>query len=77
MSLIEISGGLKDQIKLRARLKRQAGEDEAYFLSALVVFRREVGRLPLALTGGLRSRACHGKRPGPRGGHGGDVPPTD
>ena len=58
VSLIEISGGLKDQIKLRARLKRQAGEDEAYFLSALVVFRREVGRLPLALTGGLRSRAA-------------------
>jgi 2,4-dienoyl-CoA reductase-like NADH-dependent reductase (Old Yellow Enzyme family) len=55
VNLIEISGGIKDQIKLRNRLKRQAGESEAYFLPALDAFRREVGHLPLALTGGLRS----------------------
>lgn len=55
-SLIEISGGIKDQIKLRARLKRQAAGDEAYFLPALDAFREQVGGVPLALTGGLRTR---------------------
>ena len=56
--LIEISGGIKDQIKLRARLKRQAGAAEAYFLPALAAFRAAVGETPLALTGGFRTRAA-------------------
>ncbi|MCB2227069.1 MAG: NADH:flavin oxidoreductase [Desulfarculaceae bacterium] len=56
--LIEISGGIKDQIKLRARLKRQVGEAEAYFLPALAAFRAAVGGVPLAITGGLRTRAA-------------------
>ena len=55
VGLIEISGGIKEQIKLRKQLERAAGGSEAYFLPALAAFRREVGRLPLALTGGLRS----------------------
>lgn len=54
--LIELSGGVKEQAKLRNRLRREAGEREAYFLPALRAFRSAVGEVPLALTGGLRSR---------------------
>lgn len=55
VDLIEISGGLKDQITLRARLKHEAGDLEAYFHNALAPFRRSLGTAPLALTGGIRS----------------------
>jgi 2,4-dienoyl-CoA reductase-like NADH-dependent reductase (Old Yellow Enzyme family) len=54
--LIELSGGVREQAKLRNRLRREAGEREAYFLPALEAFRKSVGGTPLALTGGLRSR---------------------
>ncbi len=55
VNLIEMSGGLKDQIHLRARLKREAGSGEAYFFPALAAFRQAAGKTPLAMTGGLRS----------------------
>ncbi|MBU1275685.1 MAG: NADH:flavin oxidoreductase [Proteobacteria bacterium] len=55
-SLIELSGGVKEQAKLRNQLRREAGEREAYFLPALEAFRSAVDDTPLALTGGLRSR---------------------
>lgn len=53
--LIEMSGGLKDQIRLRARLKKEAGPREAYFYKAIGLFRQAVGATPLAITGGARS----------------------
>jgi len=31
VDIIELSGGLKDQIKLRAKLKKEAGAGEAVF----------------------------------------------
>lgn len=55
VDLIEISGGMKDQIQLRARLKRQAGDGEAYFGHAVAEFRKRLGDKPLAVTGGIRS----------------------
>ncbi|MBU4275536.1 MAG: NADH:flavin oxidoreductase [Proteobacteria bacterium] len=55
-ALIELSGGVKEQAKLRNQLRREAGEREAYFLPALEAFRSAVGDTPLALTGGMRSR---------------------
>ncbi|MBI5583045.1 MAG: NADH:flavin oxidoreductase [Deltaproteobacteria bacterium] len=55
VNLIEMSGGLQDQIRLRARLKKEAGPREAYFYSAVAPFRRAVGTTPLAITGGIRS----------------------
>ncbi len=58
VSLIEMSGGIKDQIRLRAKLRREAGEAEAYFLPALEAFRAQAPDTPLALTGGLRSPAA-------------------
>ncbi|BEQ14579.1 NADH:flavin oxidoreductase [Desulfoferula mesophila] len=57
-ALIELSGGVKEQVKLRNRLRRETGEREAYFLPALKDFRAAVGDTPLALTGGLRSRGA-------------------
>lgn len=56
VNLIEMSGGLKDQIRLRARLSQEAGHREAYFFQTLAPFRQAVGDTPLALTGGIRSR---------------------
>lgn len=56
-NLIEISGGVKDMLQLRARLKRRAGEKEAYFLDAVETFRKAIGDNALALTGGIRSLA--------------------
>ena len=56
VSLIELSGGVKEQAKLRNQLRREAGEREVYFLPSLAAFRAAVGSTPLALTGGLRSR---------------------
>jgi 2,4-dienoyl-CoA reductase-like NADH-dependent reductase (Old Yellow Enzyme family) len=50
-----MSGGLKDQIRLRARLKKEAGDREAYFSDALPFFRKALIRTPLAITGGIRS----------------------
>ena len=55
VDLIELSGGIKEQIKLRARLRDEAGPAEAYFLPALGAMRQAVGDTPLCLTGGLRS----------------------
>ncbi len=55
VNLIEMSGGLKDQIRLRARLKKEAGDREAYFSSALPFFRKALNGTPLAITGGIRS----------------------
>lgn len=55
VDLIEISGGMKDQIKLRARLKHEAGDREVYFRKAIEPFRRLLGTTPLAVTGGIRS----------------------
>jgi 2,4-dienoyl-CoA reductase-like NADH-dependent reductase (Old Yellow Enzyme family) len=55
VDLIEMSGGVKEQIALRARLRKEAGEREAYFAAALGAFRDAVGSAPLALTGGIRS----------------------
>lgn len=55
VDLVEISGGMKDQIQLRARLKQQAGNGEAYFGSAIAEFRKRLGNKPMAVTGGIRS----------------------
>lgn len=55
VDLIEISGGLKDQVKLRSRLKRKAGCGEAYFRYAVKPFKEAVGEKALAVTGGIRS----------------------
>lgn len=55
VDLIELSGGVKDQIKLRARLKKEAGHKEAYFRNAIKPFREAIGNKALAITGGIRS----------------------
>jgi 2,4-dienoyl-CoA reductase-like NADH-dependent reductase (Old Yellow Enzyme family) len=55
VDLIEMSGGIKEQIKLRAKLKKEAGAKETYFSGAIPPFREAVGDLPLAVTGGIRS----------------------
>jgi 2,4-dienoyl-CoA reductase-like NADH-dependent reductase (Old Yellow Enzyme family) len=55
IDLIEVSGGVKEQIKLRRELKKNAGEQEAYFRDAIKPFRKAVGNKALAITGGIRS----------------------
>jgi 2,4-dienoyl-CoA reductase-like NADH-dependent reductase (Old Yellow Enzyme family) len=55
VDLIEVSGGVKEQIKLRSKLKKKAGEKEAYFRDAIIPFRKAIGNKPLAITGGIRS----------------------
>lgn len=56
VDLIEMSGGIKDQMKLRPKLKKEAGRKEAYFRNAIPRFREAVGdRTALVHTGGLRS----------------------
>lgn len=56
VDLIEMSGGIKDQIKLRPKLKKEAGQKEAYFRNAIPRFREAVGeKTALVHTGGLRS----------------------
>lgn len=55
VDLIELSGGLKDQMKLRANLRQQAGIKEAYFREAIPRFRAAIDDAPLAITGGIRS----------------------
>lgn len=56
LDLIEMSGGIIEQIKLRTSLKKQAGLREAYFRDAIPRFREAVGeKTALAITGGLRS----------------------
>lgn len=57
VALIELSGGLKDQIKLRAKLRQEAGSKEAYFRGAIPRFRAAINDTPLAITGGIRSMA--------------------
>lgn len=55
VDLIELSGGLKDQVKLRANLRQEAGIKEAYFREAIPCFRAAINDAPLAITGGIRS----------------------
>ena len=55
IDLIEVSGGVKEQIKLRSKLKKEAGEKEAYFRDAIKPFRKAIGNKALAITGGIRS----------------------
>lgn len=55
VDLIEVSGGVKEQIKLRSKLKKKAGEKEAYFRDAIKPFRSAIGNKALAITGGIRS----------------------
>ena len=55
VDLIEVSGGVKEQIKLRSKLKKEAGEKEAYFRDAIKPFRNAIGDNALAITGGIRS----------------------
>ncbi|MBT8367259.1 MAG: NADH:flavin oxidoreductase [Deltaproteobacteria bacterium] len=55
VDLIEVSGGVKEQIKLRRKLKKEAGEKEAYFRNAIKPFRNAIGDKALAITGGIRS----------------------
>lgn len=55
VDLIELSGGLKDQMKLRAKLRQKAGSGEAYFREAVPRFRTEIPHARLAITGGVRS----------------------
>jgi 2,4-dienoyl-CoA reductase-like NADH-dependent reductase (Old Yellow Enzyme family) len=55
VDLIEVSGGVKEQIKLRGKLKKEAGEKEAYFSDAIKPFRNALEDKALALTGGIRS----------------------
>ncbi len=55
VDMIEVSGGMKDQIKLRTRLMKDVGEQEAYFHNAIEPFRKAVGKKALAVTGGIRS----------------------
>lgn len=56
MDLIEMSGGLKNQKKLRSKLMKEAGRKEAYFRNAIPRFREAVGdKTALAHTGGFRS----------------------
>ena len=57
VDLIELSGGLKDQIHLRGDLKEQAGAREVYFRTAIQPFRNAIGDKTLAVTGGIRSGA--------------------
>ena len=56
VDLIEVSGGIKEQLKLRQGLKKQAGEKESYFRQAIQPFRDAIGDKALVLTGGIRSR---------------------
>jgi 2,4-dienoyl-CoA reductase-like NADH-dependent reductase (Old Yellow Enzyme family) len=55
VDLIEMSGGIKEQIKLRTRLKNEVGSREAYFRDAIKLFREKVENTALAITGGIRS----------------------
>lgn len=56
VDLIEMSGGLKDQTKLRTTLKKAAGSKEGYFRDSIRRFRDAIGSHPaLVHTGGLRS----------------------
>jgi 2,4-dienoyl-CoA reductase-like NADH-dependent reductase (Old Yellow Enzyme family) len=55
VDLIEVSGGVKEQIKLRSKLKKKAGEKEAYFRDAIGPFKNAIGNKTLAITGGIRS----------------------
>ncbi len=57
VNLIELSGGIKGQVKLRARLSKEAGVKEAYFAWAVDAIRESLAgtKAALALTGGIRS----------------------
>jgi 2,4-dienoyl-CoA reductase-like NADH-dependent reductase (Old Yellow Enzyme family) len=57
VDLIELSGGIKEQVKLRAKLKKESGAQEAYFAWALDAMKEAIAgtSTALALTGGIRS----------------------
>ncbi|MDD4334661.1 MAG: NADH:flavin oxidoreductase [Desulfotomaculaceae bacterium] len=57
VDLIELSGGVEKQVKLRTRLSKEAGEDEAYFYWAIDAMKEAVAgtKTALAVTGGIRS----------------------
>ncbi|MDD2554547.1 MAG: NADH:flavin oxidoreductase [Desulfotomaculaceae bacterium] len=57
VDLIELSGGVEKQVKLRARLSKEAGEHEAYFYWAVDAMKEAVSgtKTALAVTGGIRS----------------------
>jgi len=57
VDLIELSGGIKEQSKLRAKLKVEAGAREAYFIQAIDAMREAMANTStaLAVTGGIRS----------------------
>lgn len=56
VDLIEVSGGIRNQIKLRRNLKKKSGKAEAYFKNAIQPFRDTIGNKILSITGGIRSR---------------------
>ena len=56
VDLIEVSGGIRNQIELRRNLKKRSGESEAYFKHAIKPFRDAIGNKLLSITGGIRSR---------------------
>ncbi|MBP7331265.1 MAG: NADH oxidase [Firmicutes bacterium ADurb.Bin373] len=57
VDLIELTGGVEKQAKLRARLSKEAGEHEAYFYWAINAMKEAVAgtKTALAITGGIRS----------------------
>ncbi len=57
VDLIELTGGMEKQAKLRARLGEEAGEHEAYFYHAIDPMKKAVAgtKTSLAITGGIRS----------------------
>jgi len=57
VDLIELSGGITGQVKLRAKLRKEAGTKEAYFAWAVDTMREALAgtNTALALTGGIRS----------------------
>lgn len=57
VDLIEMSGGIQAQAKLRAKLRKEADEKEAYFAWAVDAMREAVAgsNTALAVTGGIRS----------------------
>jgi 2,4-dienoyl-CoA reductase-like NADH-dependent reductase (Old Yellow Enzyme family) len=61
VELIEMSGGMRDQVKLRATLRKEAGSREAYFYKAVPLFKKAAGATPLAMTGGIRSPGVMGR----------------
>lgn len=57
VNLVELTGGMERQTKLRARLGQEAGEHEAYFYWAIDTMKEAIAgtETALAITGGIRS----------------------